>query len=545
MFMGLNKKFMLVFFLFFMMIIGLFLGFFSLYYDKNIKVEAQGFLDTSSRLVEIANTNSYLVRKLRKAIDNDKIESDDYLYEMMSYNDNTQSKKIVESLKDIYNKKYDRLQYLLSFLLVGLIWISCSIIILWFLMQYMVLRSVNKLIEVSKEVANGNFAERVLLHQQVVKDEFSILGKTFNQMLDNIEGNILTIRNNQYFLQSIIDTIPDGLRVMNNEGKIILANQAYIKLADAKKCVGEYCYKQSMNLNHFCPENKVRCPLKELQKSDEGILSVVQYFSKDQNRPISVNAAKMIINEEGTKKEYIIETLRDLSREIKFSHQQKISSLAFLATSIAHEMKNNLGSLRMIMEQIAENKTFAGKKEEEYFSLAYNQLIECIKIPESLLNLAKNSSDKQQRIILKELVQSVCVLLDYEAKRKGVGVNIAIDDDIFVTGNESDFKMIFLNLCQNAIKAMPNGGLLDIKAEKNSKITTIYVKDDGIGIEKGKQKRIFEPFFTDNNEENINKGTGLGLPIVKSLVENFGGKIKLESKKNIGTTFIITFPVKK
>ena len=545
MYMGLNKKFMLVFFLFFMMIIGLFLGFFSIYYDKNIKAEAQGFLDTSSRLVEIANDNSYLVRYLRFAVEEHKIEADEYLHNVMDYTDNAQNRKIVESLKDIYNKKYDRLQYLLSFLLIGLVWISAGIIILWFLMQYMVLRSVNKLIKVSEDVANGNFSQRVMLNHQIIRDEFSILGRTFNQMLQSIEENIVTIKNNQYFLQSIIDAIPDGLRVMDNEGRIILANRAYINLLGVKKCVGEYCYKQSMNISRMCSENKVKCPLKEFQKNDLNIFSTVQYFSKDQNHPISVNAAKMTINTGKSKKEYIIEAMRDLSREVQFSHQQKISSLAFLATSIAHEMKNNLGSLRIIMEQLSENKTFVGEKEEKYFQLAYNQLLECIKIPENLLNLAKNSSDKTENINLKKVVCDVCVLLDYEAKRKGIDINVSMSDEIFIIGNEPDMKMIFLNLCQNAIKAMPEGGLVEIEAKIKNKVVEVYVKDTGIGIEKTKQKRIFEPFFTGNEGLDTHKGTGLGLSIVKSLVENFSGKIKLQSKKNVGTTFIMTFPFKK
>ena len=545
MFMSLNKKFMYVFFFFFLLVISLFLGFFELYYEQNTKVEEQRFIDTSARFIEIAYNNSYLSNHLRQAIDEGKIVADSHLERMLRSENNEQNKKIIESLNNIYNKKYDQLGYLWQFFGISLLWISVSVIILWFLLRYMVLRPVNQLIYVSEEVSKGNFQKRAVLTDKKIKDEFFVLGQTFNQMLQNIEENILKIKNNQYFLQSIIDAIPDGLRIMDSEGKIILANRAYMNLLGVKKCDGEYCFRQSMRIKNLCPENKMKCPLREFQKKDTFSLSTVQYFVNDPNRPISIKAAKMPIKEGEAKKEYIIEALRDLSGEIKFSHQQKISSLAFLATSVAHEMKNNLGALRMIMEQILENKNFQNKEEEKYFKFAYNQVLENIKIPESLLNLAKNSAENRAKVRLNDVVKSVCALLDYEAKRKGVEIVVSIDDKMELSGNEPDFKMIFLNLGQNAIKAMPNGGKLEIVASVNKNKAEVEVKDTGIGIEKSRQKRVFEPFYSFSENSEGGHGTGIGLSIVKSLVESFGGKITLKSRINKGTTFTMSFPLKK
>ena len=545
MFVSLNKKFMCVFFLFFLLVVSLFLGFFSIYYDKNVEAEAQNFVETSSRLIDVAYNNNYLVGQIKKAVGENRFEPDEITKSILSDDNNAQNRKIIESLNNIYNKKYDRLQYLWRFVSVGLVWISAGVLLLWFLLQYMVLRPVNRLISVSEDVANGDFGQRVNMKDQLLKDEFFVLSHTFNQMLQNIEDSIIKIKNNQYFLQAIIDAIPDGLRVMDEQGKIVLANRAYVNLLGIKKCIGEFCYRQSMNAKSFCPENKMRCPIREFQKNKATTLSTIQYFAKDPNRPISVNAAKMELEGENGKTEYIIEALRDLSQEIKFSHQQKISSLAFLATSIAHEMKNNLGSLRMVMEQLMEINDFKDSRTKAYFNLAYTQVLECIKIPESLLNLSKNPAKKADKIKLKNIVESVCSLLDYEAKRRGVEISVALDDKIIIMGNEPDLKMIFLNLCQNSIKAMPNGGKLSIEAKGKADVVEINVKDTGVGIEKSQQKRIFEPFFSIEGNNTGNQGNGLGLPIVKSLVENFKGKITFKSKKNVGTVFTMQFPLKK
>ncbi len=543
-YMSLNKKFLFMFFIFFILVIGMFLGFFSLYYKQNLQAEEQTFSKTNEQLMEMTYNNVYLKKQIKHLIDTKKLVPDEGIKAIMADENDAQNRKIVDYLNDLYNKKYDKLSYLFQFMEIGLFWIATSIIFLWISLQYMVLKSVTKLIVVSDEVSKGNFGQRVQLGRQIIKDEFFILASTFNNMLDNIESNIMTISNGRYFLQSIIDAIPDGIRVMDKNGKIILANKSYQKLFGVTDCIGEYCYKHSMNIDHFCNENKTLCPLRELKKLKIKNLSTIQYFAKNPNTPISVSAAQMVINERGENQEYLIEAIRDLSNDIKFSHQQKLSSLAFLATSVAHEMKNNLGSLRMIFEQLMSDKAFANTQAEKYLELAYNQVLECIKIPENLLNLSKNSSETTKAVNISEVVSSVYKLLDYDSKRKGITLNMDISEDLYLYGNDSDFKMIFLNLCQNAIKAMDNGGFLNIKSKISGRKAEISVSDTGKGISKDKIIRIFEPFFSVSGSENNKTGTGLGLSIVKSLVENFNGSIKVQSKLNKGTTFTMVFPIK-
>ena len=297
MFMSLNKKFMYTFFIFFSLVIGLFFFFFSKYYTKNTLDEEQNFISTSSRLIDVAYDNNYLVSQVKMAVADKKITPEPRLSAILKDDNYKQNRKIIESLNNIYSKKYDRLQYLLQFMVGGLIWISISVIFLWIMLREMVLKSLNRLIFVSEEVGRGNFSQRVHLKHQWFKDEFFTLSTTFNQMLKNIEESIIKIRNNQYFLQSLIDAIPDGIRVIDTDGRIILANRAYQKIFDVKKCVGEYCFKHSMNIDHFCPENKMLCPLRQFRKKGVNSISTVQTFAKNPNKPISVNAAKMIINE--------------------------------------------------------------------------------------------------------------------------------------------------------------------------------------------------------------------------------------------------------
>lgn len=545
MFININKKFTYIFSIFFMLIIGLFVLFFQAYYERSLHEDEKIFLADSEPMLELIYENNYLSGQIKNILNNNnRITPPERLKKLLDSDSSEKSKKIISSMNNLYNKKYDRIQNAVKFFAVGLVWMAVSTLLLWIMIHQLVLKSVNKLISVSKQVAKGDFSSRVDMKKQMFTDEFSLLSETFNQMLDNIEENILQIRNNQYFLQSLVDAIPDGIRVIDDEGRIILANKAYKKLFKVESCIGQYCYKQTMNIDHMCSENRFACPLKELKKSNVSDFSAIQYTAKDPNRPLAINAAKMVISDDKTPQKYIIEAIRDLSGDITFSHQQKISSLAFLATSIAHEMKNNLGALRLILEQLIEQKSRINKQEQQKFlQLAYDQLLECIKIPENLLNLSKNSSTNTE-INLQEIIAGVFLLLDYDAKRKGIILQTASEEnDMFIIGSESDFKMIFLNLCQNAIKAMPNGGVLSVNLRKKGKKAEIILSDTGIGIEKEKLHRIFEPFYSSGKGENSGS-TGLGLAIVKSLVESAKGKIKVVSKKGEGTSFTMLFPLR-
>ena len=254
-----------------------------------------------------------------------------------------------------------------------------------------------------------------------------------------------------------------------------------------------------------------------------------------------VSAAKLTLGKE-SKDYYIIEAIHDLSQDVRYSHQQKVSSLAFLSTSLAHEMKNNLGAIRLIIEGILSDNKIDKQLSDanmKYLMMAYKQLEETIQTPERLLRLAQYSDKDIEDINVGMAVKDIMLMTDYEAKRNGIECEQDIEPDLSFSGNESDFKMTLLNLFQNAIKAMPDGGKLQIIGYKEKNNAVILVRDTGIGIKQAKLKQIFEPFYSANDTM---KGSGLGLAIVKSLVTKARGRISVKSKLGQGTEFKIKIP---
>ena len=272
-------------------------------------------------------------------------------------------------------------------------------------------------------------------------------------------------------------------------------------------------------------------------------IKVIQQFKNASTRHLSINAAPLISD----KGRYIVESIRDLSDDINFSHQQKLSSLGFLSTSIAHEMKNHLGALRIIIERLLEKFRVCKPENNETFKhleLIYKELVDCIAVPERLLKLSHTNPNDTQNIDCRSALEDVIGLLDFEAKSKGISISLeTAAPNLTILGNAADFKMVAINLILNAIKAMDNGGNMEIKVSQDKKDrVVISFKDNGSGIPKENINRIFEPFFSDSGNGERTKGTGLGLAISKSIVEKFGGNISVTSTLGKGSCFTLSFP---
>ncbi len=448
-----------------------------------------------------------------------------------------------------YTERYQVIQEGIKIIAASAILLAISIIFLGFLLRKWVLEPIETISSANSKVSQGQLSTRIRLEgNHHFKDEFDTLSATYNQMLDTIEKNIEEIKNKEKFLQDLIDGIPDGIRVIDDQYNIIIANKAYFRqIGKHSGCGAQKCYKSSQNLDNSCPETMFTCPLKEIIQNRQKKIQVIQQFCAFPNRHLAINAAPLHLS---SSQNYIVESIRDLSDDINFSHQQKVSSLSFLASSVAHEMKNNLGSIRMIMERLLD-KYYKDKpddcEEKKHLSMIYNQILSCISVPERLLKLSQNNPAENIKLDCAENISEVIALLDFETKKNGANVEFkSPKTPLYIMGDEGDFKMVAMNLILNAIKAVQPGGEIKISLSKRNidKHVIIKFKDNGCGIEEQNLKRVFEPFYS--NGKNMQKqGTGLGLAIVKSIVEKFNGSIDVESAPGKGSCFTLAFPAAK
>ena len=538
MFFSLNKKILLTILTFFLLSAAIFVFFFDNTIGKKIRNEQTNLITRNQYVIELLNENISLRQKLEKLQPENKMQSAANLDQKKE--ELSRERKLNEELTQNYDESYAAIQESFRILGRSAFLTTLSLIILWILLKKWVVTPVDRLTSLSIDVANGDFSKRLDIKEKHFTDEFNTLMHTVNFMLNNIEHNINEIKEKEIFLQNLIDALPDAVRIIDEDYNIVLANKAYdgyIKkqyLFKSAKCYGAY------NGETQCPcsASLYLCPLKELQKSKSSGMKTIHSVN---NRPLSVNSARIHLNG----KFGIVESFRDLSDNINYSHQQKISSLGFLATSLAHEMKNNLGAINLILDGILQKYYSAPDNESEekkYLNMISGQIKDCIKVPERLLKLSRNTEQTNTTFNVIAEITDILSLLDYDIKSKGIVLtqNFSnVKEEIY--GNETDFKMIILNLLQNAIHAMPDGGTLEIKTNTNKDDLIISIKDSGCGISKNALKHIFEPFYS-SSPDNEKKGTGLGLAIVKDLVLKLNAKITVSSTENVGSCFEITIP---
>lgn len=223
---------------------------------------------------------------------------------------------------------------------------------------------------------------------------------------------------------------------------------------------------------------------------------------------------------------------------------ERIAAVGQIAAGVTHEIKNPLNSLaistQMLTKDITE-KFGTDSPAHKSASLIKHEINRINNILEEFVKYAKFPAPKFFNNNINQVIEEVADLISDSTKESGVTIKLSLQDSVpSLNIDARQFKEIFLNLFQNAIKAMKNGGILEIKSQIKNEKVIINVSDTGEGISEGNLGIIFTPFFSTKEG-----GLGLGLPIVQRIIESHGGEIRCKSKENEGTVFEIIIPIER
>ena len=502
-----------------------------LYQHRNLIKEIKNFSDENENFLQKSADYKYL-----NSIIKESSSSFDFL--------GNEHQRIIERSQQ-FDEQYKTINNGIIIIILSTISMTILVVLMGLMITKWILTPINKISNISEQIALGNLNLRIPISPTTTyTDELDRLSETFNMMLDNLQAMMTEIQNKENFLQALIDSIPDGIRVIDGKYRIIAANKAYYKLSGDKSSVGNLCYSSCFQTKTPCSSSHNQCPLHEILVNKKKSLSIIQQFSHKPHSHLSVNAAPLFYD--GTHK-YIVEAIRDLSEDIDFSHQQKISSLGFLSSSIAHEIKNHLGALRMIIEHMIDKYYInipENNEQKKMINMIHTEVVNAVDVPERLLKLTRNYETPISDINCTESISEVLSLLDYEIKSKGIDLIYQHPKKVFIIqGNETDFKIVVINIILNALKAMVGKGTLTIKISySQTEGIKISFTDTGVGIAKENLDNIFNPFFSEGHQGSNTKGSGLGLAISKSIVEKSGGTISVSSVLGKGSCFTLTFP---
>ncbi len=231
----------------------------------------------------------------------------------------------------------------------------------------------------------------------------------------------------------------------------------------------------------------------------------------------------------------------------KAARSSKMASIGQLAAGVAHEINNPLAIINEKAGLLQDFFTFLDEyKNDARIADAVGSIINAVHragtITHRLLGFARETDSSIQSINLNNTVYEVLGFIQKETEYKSIAVNVYVPDHMpEIKTDHGKLQQILLNLMINAVAALKQKGMIIISAKSNAQNRSIeiIIKDNGCGISKEHQKKIFEPFFSTKTKIG---GTGLGLSLTYGLIRDLHGTLELESSVGVGTTFKITLP---
>jgi len=368
----------------------------------------------------------------------------------------------------------------------------------------------------------------------------SILSGTLAKTLKHKTKQLRELQN---FTDNILQNMASGLITVDSNGMISYFNQA------ASDILG-YQRKEAVGTawEALFPDNRIKIEDYINMDFDLEGHSSLQFGTNIQKKNgdlLLIGFSISPLKTDDRKLEGIIFIFRDLSAikelERKLSQNDRLALMGKMSAKIAHEVRNPLASLRGSAEILKEDDKIGGSS-KKLLDLIIRESDKINERVTGFLNLSKPAKPKLKRCSVHAIIKNVLVLL---RSRGDINPEINIkyntnNNRLFSLVDEEQIERMFLNLCLNAIQAMPDGGTLTIDADIRDGMIEIRFRDTGKGLSENKKKGLFDPFSTTSE-----KGTGLGLSIVREIIVAHNGQIEVISKKGEGSAFIVKLPVEQ
>jgi two-component system, OmpR family, phosphate regulon sensor histidine kinase PhoR len=354
------------------------------------------------------------------------------------------------------------------------------------------------------------------------------------------EKSLMDIATEKSRIQTIIHCMADGVLVTDQAENVALHNPALTHLLQ------------------LAPESLSGRPLpvlpglekmaeaigRVLRESGPGGATISQEFSVQDTPPVFLRSHTAAVRGESGEVLGAVTVVQDITY-LKIMDQMKSEFVAM----VAHELRAPLAAIQQQIEVILQGLVGeVGPKPRELLLRAQERAEGLLELIRNLLDISKMEAGRhfQQKETLDPAaaVERVLALLTPQADAKGLALRFVAPKDLpLLSADPQGLEEVLTNLIHNAVKYTPEGGVVEVTLSPEAEYLRIQVADNGLGIAPEDLPRVFDKFFRVKNEETRRiVGTGLGLPIVKRIVEAHLGYLKVESQVNQGTTFTVLLP---
>jgi len=219
--------------------------------------------------------------------------------------------------------------------------------------------------------------------------------------------------------------------------------------------------------------------------------------------------------------------------------KERLAAVGELSAQIVHEIRNPLNAISLNIDWLREELDGHDAEIQKTLTSVSREIERLFEITESYLSRAKLNSNSQRTTPVHELIHEILDFSAEENRRGAIEVSCEFSDqEIFVHADKNRLRQAFLNIVKNAKEAMPMGGSLSIKTETAKNISKIIFSDSGSGMNDVTRRKSFDPFYSTKLD-----GTGLGLAMTKTIIEEAHGNVSCDSQLGKGTVFTVQFPV--
>lgn len=397
-----------------------------------------------------------------------------------------------------------------------------------------------KLIDRARRISVGDYSRSIDIRGN---NEIAILAREFNNISEKLSNsqmmNIKKILREKKKIEALLESIDEGIIVTDSENLISLFNATSEKIfsQNANEIVGTHIFEALKNSEILA---SINAAMEEDEYKRESEI-IIERANKKHYYLLKSTALGLL---EENQNFGVLTVLQDIT---KLREIDKLKS--YFVSTVSHEFRTPLTSILMGTSLLEENPKFLASEREILGAIKEeSQRLETL--VENLLDLSKMESGaivlELEEIKVVSFVEEVYKKFTFLANQNGINfeINIPENKELKVLADQNKLMIVFNNLISNAIKWTIESEKPNIKIgyrEENSNVI-FFVEDNGTGISFENQEKVFDKFFHMNNESS-NRGIGLGLSISREIIELHQGKIWIESKLNVGATFL--FSLKK
>jgi len=378
----------------------------------------------------------------------------------------------------------------------------------------------------AKQMSQGNFDQKVEVKSN---DEIGQLGKMFNYLIDELKKSMSNLHQEKSKMETTFKYMADGVLTVDIKGNIIHANPVASEIISLK----------SNDENYDAVISKIKSNLSLLDIKTNNYHGTDLLERNGETYKIDYAPFKDNQNEIGG----VILVFKNVTEQYRIDKMQK----EFVA-NVSHELKTPITTIKSYAETLIDGAISEPTIAIEFLNTINSESDRMSRLVSDLLKLSRMDYEQtkwtKEELNVSKMIKDICMKLHIQAKNKDIKMHIEqISEDMNILFDKDGFEQIILNIAGNAVKYTPEHGNIWISAIKENKNVVISIKDDGIGIPKEDQARIFDRFYrVDKARTRQMGGTGLGLSIAKQIAEAHDSNIIVNSEIEKGTEIKIMIP---